>query len=1398
MRYYFFPNTLPGILIGIVLLLPPKAYSQPYQFKKLNVESGISHSSVMQVLQDHKGLLWFATQFGLNRYDGYTFTKFLPEFGNESSLQSWQINCIYEDSKNRFWVGTHLKGLFLHDTLTDSFVMYELEGSQDTLYDAISLVEDFSGNLYVSVLGRGLHMVDTQTQKLKSLADTLAFPEVLKHASIEVLLEDPENRIWAGTKNHGVFMWNASRTAWKHLPLGDSMGLPGGTANVRSMFIDEQQKVWIGTEHGLVSISMAWDKLKHWEVPDNAEPILGDVYVRTIYKDRLGALWVGTENGLFILDEENESFTSFLHQPGNLHSISNNSIMDIGEDRSGVLWICNDNGGINYLENRGNTFQFLGTPPFTDSTYLDMHMVRNLVKTSSGNFLIGTTKNGLRYCDSIYQNYRELKAGDEGVPYNFANRIYSTWQDSADQLWVAADGGNIFRYRPESHDLIPYHYTLCSSHLLPKDQNISINYLKFFQDPSGRLWFTTLSDGQKPGGIYYYHPQKDSFFCWQTLFPAAKYLPVHDFYAMAIDSLSNFWLGTPEGLFQFEPNSGKYTRYSVTKGNSHGLSDDHIRKLFLDKQQKLWIGSLSSLISLDLRTKKWETHEDAEGWLVGGVMDIQEDNSGNLWMSTQQGIIRISPEGELTNFDQRDGLQRNEFTMNASSKDLVSHWIYFGSNEGFVGFHPDSMHLNEFIPPIIISQVTAMQEDKSDKLTKKVTQSLIYKKDISFSYQEDILIFQVAALNYLKGFKNQYQYRLLGFHDTWIPLGTENQFTLTDLEPGNYTLQVMGTNSDGKWNPKPTELALEIVPPWWNTKWAYTGYTLLFLGLLGYTLRSFKEKEIAKRLRREKEFELEKIQETDTLRSKFFTNISHEFRTPLTLIEGPAKKQLMYLEKAGSLQYTQEEGRKLFSGILHNSKLLLNLVGQLMDLSQLEAGVMQLKAAPLDIVELLKNYYAQFESLASQKHIHFSFHTPVDSLEVYLDKEKFDTVILNLLGNAFKFTPQEGKVEIRLDTSEDLIQLEISNTGKGIPRQEIPNVFNRFYQVQGTENKGEGIGIGLALVKELVELHKGKVEVQSYLEMHTTFTLTFPLGKEHLIPEEIVKETTSPIPPNFNNDNSTIVPEPIPPSSNGRKKATILVVEDHQGMQGFLHDILSPAYELVQAQDGQVGWQKVLQHVPDLVISDIMIPGLEGSELCERIKSDTRTSHIPVILLTARTDPASRVNGFQAGADDYVSKPFDPEEFQLRVHNHLEQVGRIQSYIHDRLFNHHTVPDPLGSLPLGSLNNTDKKFIEEALEWVYKNLDNSHFGVSELSDSLGLSRVHLFRKLKAIANVSPLEFIQNIRLNQAAKMLVETDTQISQIAYSVGFSSPGHFSDRFKKKFGQSPTEYRETHKNDP
>jgi len=787
-----------------------------------------------------------------------------------------------------------------------------------------------------------------------------------------------------------------------------------------------------------------------------------------------------------------------------------------------------------------------------------------------------------------------------------------------------------------------------------------------------------------------------------------------------------------------------------------------------------------------------------DGLSSNTIRSVTIDDNSDIWVSGKNGLSRIKlQDSTIRNYDIADGLLSLELNDRSSYRD-EDGWLYYGGRNGFNVFHPDSIKENKFIPPVYITSLTvAGQQKYFDK-------PLYEMSAIDLQFNENDFSFDFVALNYINSQKNQYAYMLEGYDEDWKYVGNIHAANYTNMSPGEYTFRVKASNNDGYWNEEGASLTLVIHPPFWRTWWAYVIYSFVFLGLV-YLIRRNELRKI--NLRQELELEqvnAEKLAELDIEKNKFFSNISHEFRTPLTLILGPLDRFIGKLKN--------EEQKQELNLVRRNARRLQTLINQLLSLSKLESGKMKLRARPKNIVQLTNLFMRSFHSMAEHQGIKLDFESDAEEYIVYLDTIKFEKVVNNLLSNALKFTDRGDKIKVSIytestphgspsrgDNPPTGIQINFSDTGRGIKKEELPHVFDRFYQVDETQMKTNlGTGIGLALTKELIELHHGTITVDSELGKGTNFTIYLPVGKDQLADDEIIASdnTTSASDEELLNDDYLFLQDVVPKTEINTEVPEdsdlplLLIVEDNEDMRAYIKSYLDDSYNIIEAENGREGVEQAIEHVPDLIVSDLMMPKLDGNEMTLMLKTDLRTSHIPIILLTAKASIESKLEGLETGADDFLTKPFDAGELRIRIKNLIAQRRQLSV-----LLSHH-IGDTgqkrlIQELSGKMITKLDEQFIEKTTTLVQEHMSSPEFSVDMLAREMAVSRVQLHRKLKSLTDNSASDLIRNIRMIKAAELLKEGDLNVTQISYEIGISSLSNFAKTFKEKYGVNPSEYK-------
>lgn len=1199
-----------------------------------------------------------------------------------------------------------------------------------------------------------------EIKKLIYSLDSLQNTDV--NANIFSIIENPVNKdLLIGCNRNGFWKLDENEKVLINNHIKPESDYKKNIGFIKTFFKDKQNSLWIASSQGIIRINPSNNSYKMYQVSPSDRYLL-DNHMHCIIEGSDGLIYSGSGIGLAQLIQLNP-VTGILSKYYPSVSVES-SVISLAVDKSGILWTGTWLGGIYKWSTNKFRFEHF-TITSLNSKGVNDQSLNTIFEDEYGITWIGTYSALISY-DRKNNNYRYFHHQEGNTNSLSSDSIQYIIGDPSDKeiLWIGTFGRGLDRFDTKNGSFKHY------KHNESDTTSLSDNYVLVIEfDRSGNPWIGTVY-----GGLNKLDRIDDKFIRYESKYNFS--IAQNSFVGwIKEDRKGLIWVGVPEAtLYYVEPESKKIKRYLPS---IKGLNTDNITWLLEDKYGNFWLGTFLNGVILFDKEKGRVLNQltTSNGLLNNTVRFLFEDNSGNIWIRTSLGLQQYNPRTKLLkNFDPTDSLVLAGSSIISNFYQNKNGEVFIGGTNGFNIFHPDSIKDDPISPQVVIENISLFNRP-DEKLDYE---GFIPELDmIELPYNQNDLHFEYVGLHFSEPAKNKYKYILEGFDKNWIDAGNLRTATYTNLDPGEYTFRVNAANRDGVWNETGASIKIIINPPMWATMWAYLLYMILAASLI-YFLWKLNVRRIKTKHEFEmSKFEAEKLHEVDELKSKFFANISHEFRTPLTLILGPAKDVL------GS---TKESKTKQSVGLIErNASRLLGLVNQLLDLSKLEVGRMKLETREENIIPLLRGLVMSFASLADSKKIILNFSSTEENLNVYLDKDKIEKIINNLLSNAFKFTPKGGKIEVTVERNIKEIEIRISDSGIGIPEENIDKIFDRFYQVDGSHTREqEGTGIGLALTKELVELHKGKIEVDSKAGKGTTFIVRIPLGKDHLKQEENfndkVKEEAS----------ATIDEQELIIENNFRKEKTdidvllepgkplLLVVEDNSDVRKYIISHLEVHYRIQEAVDGEDGLKQAFNHIPDLIISDVMMPKMDGFEMCNKLKTDERTSHIPIIMLTAKATSHDKISGYEIGADEYIMKPFDAIELKVRVKNLIDIRKKLQEKFRSADF---TLPTELGSI--------DEQFMKRVLNVINEHISEEKFSIDELGKEIAMSREHLYRKLKAITGHSPSLFMRSVRLAKAKKLIIERKGTISEISFLVGFSSPAYFGKCFKEEFGFSPGE---------
>ena len=1330
---------------------------------------GLSGTTMHGFFQDSKGFLWIPTDNGLNRFDGYSFKVYKHNPGDTTTLNSDAAYSVFEDSRGNLWVGTNY-GLNLYNYKFDNFrqIKFYMKQSQFSLI-VNSIVEDSNKMLWL-ITSHGLIRFDPITESYSFYNHRFRNDGVPYHSKYNQAVIDEKGNLWIGTEDYSVLIFDIQKESF--LSIGQYTGLnyefPDRT--ILTICQSSPKQILFGTQRaGIVCFDTAEKRFQQSGYSTNRDnPLDGGIY--SIVTDQKGTIWVGTEhNGLKQYDPVSNKLTDVNHLV-NLTNIDKAKFFCYS-DQAGDLWFGIQYRGIYHKISSVKMFHAVGNSG--KATFdLSHFIVKSILRDSKGNLWVGTDGGGLNV---------KWKGTDEFVVFNSESRgavltdkaIICLYEDSRGWIWIGTYLEGLFCYQGNGKELINFK--------MPGSENWNNYIFDVIEDAGGNLWI-----GTNGGGLFYLDVGNKTITDNTNPVVGGTNQIIKPFInSLHYDTDSTLWIGTYNGMFCWNKRNSKFKSFTMEGGN---IANDIIFSIVTDSNHRIWFATFAGLYCYSSENQTLERFTTENGLCNNSVMAIETDKNGNLWISTADGISKMNIKtGNFQNYFVYDGLPCNEFRPGASFKDSDG-FLYFGGIDGMVFFHPDSIVDNPVKPNLIFTSLKIFnQEIKFDPDTHNpVLNSDINSSDtIILNHTQKSFTIEFAAINFSVPEKIKYAVQLQGFSSDWDYKNHKQRYaSFTNLNSGTYTLNVRFTNPDGQWIDEPRKLTIIVKPPFWLTWWAFSIYALLFIVAIYYIRKIALYRIKLKNQLHLEHVEREKLEEINQSKMQFFTNISHEIRTPLTMLMAPIER----LIESNPNEYQ----KKNINYIFRNTKRLERIVNQLLELQKIENTQFKLKAREIDLVKFIREIIALFDETANDKKIMLSFEPKCDELLVWFDPEKMDKVLFNLLSNAFKFTPPKGLITVSIGRNQETggegtFSVSVSDTGKGMETIHLDHIFDRFYQIENKETgQVTGTGIGLHLSKELVEKQHGTITVTSKAGFGSTFTIQMPMGKKHLLPHEIFSEEKI-----FTNwkhgEKPEINVEPAvsedlePESVVETDGSLILIIEDDIDILNYLEDELSEFYQIIKANNGTDGWKLAFDRIPDLIVSDIMMLGIDGLQLCKKVKSTIETSHIPVILLSARTMIEQEIEGLETGADEYIHKPFHPRLLKLKVDKIIEARETLkQQFAKNTSFTAKEM----------TVTSADEKFLQKAIDFVKENLADTELNIEKMSSALAISRVHLYRKLKAITNQNPTEFIRTIRLKQAAYLLSLGKLNVSEIAYSVGFNSHQYFTNSFQKYFNMSPTEY--------
>jgi len=1358
------------LLLNVLMVLGSLAQSQDPElwFRSLSLDDGLSESNVQCIIQDRKGLLWFGTRDGLNRFNGYDFTVYNYNENDPSTVSSNYINCLFEDSGGRIWVGTNSNGVCYYDYDNDNFTRigsignHEQKLANTTVWDILG---DENGNIWIATLD-GLFRFCTTEQKIVDHFQKSGTPGSLVDNNIRSLALDIAGNLWMGTDDGGICMFNRQGNTF--MCFGNNPDDAGSISSnhIRKIFIESDSILWIGTtDRGVNRLNMRTLRNTRYAISSNHGEDVNEPLVTGFSAADNGKIWISTENqGLKLLDPASKEVITFLKSSYSTNSIASNSLVTLFKDRDGIIWTGAVGYGVAYFFPNKHGVKRFQHIPFDNST-VSHNNIRSFYEDRQGNIWVGTDGGGIDIFDPdwVKQGSIHKKSPDVNFSSNVAMYMQS---DSYGNVWIATWGDGLIQYNPATKRFRRFVHDPRNTGSISSNQVTSL-----YIDKHDNIWVGCFKGGlhvRRQGSEIF---EKVRFGDNENYERASYYIT-----STHLDSANRFWLASFEGLFLKMGNVSLNFRHDMNDTTS--ISSNMVHCIYEDSKGRIWIGTNNKLNLFDTDKRIFLKFGDREGFPSNVIYSIVEDADGYLWLSTNKGIVRFDPDARsIRKFNTHHGLQSTQFNPNASLR-LSNGKILFGGISGFNLIDPLHQVKQSGNPSVLLTGLYLFNTLQRPAVQGSPIQRHISEVDqLVLRHSDRAITLEFVGINFFSPRHTEYAYRLRGFEKGWNFSGAERMASYTNLNPGKYIFEVMARQTDQDWNYDATSIEIVILPPFWKTNIALALYVIaIFLALL--FLRLFVVKK--ERVRMKEKFDryrVKKAQEMEAMRIRFFTNISHDLRTPLTLILAPFEKLLK--------SETDEEKRYQIGIIYKNALRMERMINQLLDLRKQETSTLKLNLSQGDLSMFLSQIVESFRDMAQQKNIDFQYEGTERPMYLMFDRDKLDKIMFNLLSNAFKFTLNNGQIRVRIAVAgklpfekdevspfEDFVCISVSDNGKGIPAELHEKVFERFYHIPDNFYSGiEGTGIGLSLSKDYAELHGGKILLESEPGKGSIFSVYLPCRQRELELPDDPSLTEDEIGDDLMDQQRGCVDE----------KPVALVVEDNHELLNYIKGSLSKEYRVITADNGRAGLDAALEYIPDIIITDIMMVAMDGVELTRTLKKDIRTSHIPVILLTARSSDEQKLEGLNAGADDYITKPFSFEILEARMQNLLQMRDHIREK-YSRFIKFQTSEV--------EVENQDEKFLRKVMQVVEQNLTDPDFSVEKLSQELGLSRVHLYRKLSALINETPVEFIRSTRLERGAQLLLKSGMNISEVCYEVGFQNPVYFSKCFKRKYGMLPSEY--------
>lgn len=1344
---------------------------QPYIIKRLGIEQGLSNNYVVSITQDKQGFLWFATEEGLNKFDGIRFITYYKNdpSKNAQSITGNELNQVYADPERPIiWIATQRNGLNAYNYQTQTFTAYQND-PQDPHSLITNDVTDIApssqhaNGLWISTYYRGIDYLDINTGKFTHY-NKKTLP-ALKSEQTWTVLDGADGNLYIGHVDSGFSILSLKDRKIKnfqHDPKSPT-SLPGN--EVSSILKDSYGNIWLGTDGGLALYDANNQGFITFQ--QNQSDKYGTLSSRifSIKQLKNNKLWIASElNGIAILDLKQSHFLSpkqitfeFIRERDDNRSLSNASIRYVFQDSFDNVWLGTWGGGINFISSEPPLFTSIDYSPIPNNdSSLNNKIASSICTDNQGLLWIGTDGGGI----NVFENGKRIAIYKKETGELQSNSVQGSFRDSKGNLWFGTFQGSISLYNPQTK-------TFRSINPMGK---ANLDVRTFYEDKQHRIWIGCSE------GIFVYDPDKMEVI--QHYHTGNSELHGNLIRSITQDEKGRFWIGTfGDGIGIYTPNFHLTQKFIQREG----FCSNTINQIVQDRKKRMWVATGDGLVcfpsSQDL---KHNTYQRKDGLANTYIQAITEDQQGNIWFSSNKGIGCYATKKDcFYHYGHSDNIPAGNF-MRGSVTESTDGAIYFGSINGICCFTPNIAMSEIQIPPVVIAEMKIFERLGTQENSEALV-ALTEKKEMELTHDQNTFSLTFNVQNYSLANQMEYTYMLKGLENSWYTVNENNSVTFRNIPPGKYEFLIKARLHNQDWPDETTSLIIRINPPIWLTWWARLLYFVVCVAIGYFILRAYKKKINLESLYVLEKKNHEQEQELNQERMRFYTNITHELRTPLTLILGPLED----MQKDTSLPTKQAQ--KL--SVIHQSALrLLNLINQILEFRKTETQNKKLCVSKGNLAALIREIGLKYQELNRKPDIDFRIQIEKEDMTLFFDKEIMTIILDNLISNAIKYTAK-GNIALHLyrTTRNEVAytEIKISDSGYGISSEALSHIFDRYYQESG-KHQASGTGIGLALVKNLIELHEGEIRVESVQNEGSTFYIS--LLTDNIYPNALHADSSE---ETEQKENLDITSEEFQGSITESGKPILLVVEDNEEIQNYIADSFSDSFEVITASNGKEGEVLAFNSIPDLIVSDIMMPVMDGITLCHHLKEDVRTSHIPIILLTAKDSLQDKEEGYEVGADSYLTKPFSASLLRSRIHNLLESRKKLVAQFQTK-HSHPSQPqlDGKRSIIEESLNKLDREFIEKIMRLIEENLSSEKIDITYLSDQMCMSSSTLYRKMKALTGLSTNEFIRKIKMQNAEKLLLEGKYNISEISYKIGMNSTGYFRQCFKDEFGLSPSEY--------